>query len=59
MIQLHMKDFKLKMVITLLGSVIFSFIFIILALMLPTKETKTVYIKQSGKLGEISHSLRK
>jgi len=59
MIQLHMKDFKLKMVITLLGSVIFSFIFIILALMLPTKETKTVYIKKSGKLGEISHSLRK
>jgi hypothetical protein len=54
-----MKDFKLKMVITLLGSVIFSFIFIILALMLPTKETKTVYIKKSGKLGEISHSLKK
>ena len=58
MIQLHMKDFKLKMVITLLGSVIFSFIFIILALMLPTKENKTVYKKKSGRVGEFQRALK-
>jgi hypothetical protein len=54
-----MKDFKLKMIITLLGSIIFSFIFIILALMLPTKENKTVYKKKSGRVGEISKSFKR
>ncbi|MCW8837872.1 MAG: hypothetical protein OQK11_04130 [Thiovulaceae bacterium] len=54
-----MKDFKLKMILSILSGVIFSFVFIILALSLPVRE-KTVQ-KQSNEniLQQISGSIRK
>jgi hypothetical protein len=54
-----MKDFKLKLILAALSGIVFSFIFILLAFSLPTKEKKLVIIKKpKGKLEQISHSLR-
>ncbi len=54
-----MKDFKLKMVLSILSGVIFSFIFILMAFVLPVKkEQKFAVIKPKGKLELISHSLK-
>jgi hypothetical protein len=55
-----MKDFKLKMILATLSGLVFSFIFIILAFSLPTKEKKDIVTikKPKGKLEQISHSLR-
>jgi len=54
-----MKDFKLKMILSILSGVIFSFVFIVLALSLPVK--KAVVQKQSNEnmLQQISGSVRK
>ena len=54
-----MVDFKLKMILSLLGGIVFSFIFILLAFILPTKtkETKLI-IKPKGALQEVSHSAK-
>ncbi|MDD5156737.1 hypothetical protein [Sulfurimonas sp.] len=42
-----MSDFKLKIVLAILGAIIFSFLFIILAFVLPvTKEDKSTLKKQ-------------
>jgi len=55
-----MDDFKLKMVLSVLSGIVFSFIFIILAFALPTKDKKQYHvIKPKGKLEQISHSLKK
>ena len=55
-----MKDFKLKLILALLGGVVFSFIFIILTFALPTKEKQAAYKKApEGKLGKISESFKK
>ena len=55
-----MKDFKLKLVLTALGAIVFSFIFILLAFALPIhkEENAKVSIKPKGKLEQISHSLK-
>ncbi len=54
-----MKDFKLKMILSILSGVIFSFVFIILALSLPVKE-RVVHKKSNENLLEkISGSVRK
>jgi len=53
-----MNDFKLKMILTVLASVVFSFIFITLAFVLPTKEKVIFYKKPTNKLGEVSKSFR-
>ncbi len=55
-----MKDFKLKMILSILSGVIFSFVFIILALSLPVKDKNVVY-KQSNEnvLQKISGAVRK
>ena len=54
-----MNDFKLKFVLSLLGGVIFSFVFILLAFALPIKEKKQMVItKPKGKLEQISHALK-
>lgn len=54
-----MKDFKLKMILSILSGIIFSFVFIILALSLPVRE-KTVTKKPNENLLEkISGSIRK
>ncbi len=58
MLQLRMNDFKLKMILTILGGIVFSFIFIVIAFVVPTKE-KVEYIKApTNKLGEVAKSFR-
>jgi hypothetical protein len=54
-----MDDFKLKVVLSILGGIVFSFIFILLAFVLPPdqKEEKII-VKPKGKLEKISQSLR-
>ncbi len=53
-----MNDFKLKLVLATLTGFVFSFIFILLAFVLPSKE-KIVYQKPKGMLEKISHAARK
>jgi len=53
-----MNDFKLKLVLAILTGIVFSFIFILLAFVLPNKE-KVIYVKPKGKLEKISHAARK
>jgi len=54
-----MDDFKLKMVLSLLGGVVFSLIFILLAFVLPASTPKSqVIIKPKTKLEKISHTLK-
>ena len=54
-----MDDFKLKVVLSILGGIVFSFIFILLAFVLPPEKEEVKIIKKpKGKLEKISHSLR-
>jgi len=54
-----MDDFKLKVVLSVLGGIVFSFIFILLAFVLPADKEKAKIIKKpTGKLEKISQSLR-
>ncbi|MEN4052449.1 MULTISPECIES: hypothetical protein [Sulfurimonas] len=54
-----MDDFKLKVLLSILGGIAFSFIFILLAFILPPqKEEVQVITKPKGKLEQISQSLR-
>ncbi|MBU0631454.1 hypothetical protein KKA17_02305 [bacterium] len=56
-----MNNFKIKMLISFLGGVLFSFIFILLALLVPInddKETLLILDKPKGKLAEISHAMK-
>ena len=54
-----MDDFKLKVVLSVLGGIVFSFIFILLAFVLPPEKEETQVIKKpKGKLEKISQSLR-
>ena len=55
-----MNDFKLKLVLSILSGIIFSFVFIILAFAVPVKEKKTyTTLKPKGKLEQISQSIQK
>ncbi|MBE0513440.1 hypothetical protein [Sulfurimonas sp.] len=55
-----MSDFKLKIVLSILTGIIFSFVFILLAFVLPPqKEEPTLIKKPSNILEEVSKSLRK
>jgi len=54
-----MNDFKLKIVLSALVGLIFSFIFIILSFTLPIDEKKEAVIKKpKGKLEQISHAIK-
>lgn len=53
-----MNDFKLKLVLASLTGIIFSFIFILLAFVLPSKEVVVIEKKAENKLQAISQSLR-
>jgi len=54
-----MNDFKLKIILSILGGILFSFIFILLAFILPVEEKEVKVIKKpKGKLEQISHALR-
>jgi len=54
------KDFKLKLILSALSAIVFSFIFILLAFALPIKkDTMHKPLKQSGgKLEQISHAIK-
>lgn len=54
-----MNDFKIKILISLLSGLIFSFIFILLALVLPIKDDSVLTIQQpKGKLAQIAHAMK-
>ena len=55
-----MNDFKLKLVLAALTGIVFSFIFILLAFVLPTKTIVNDGggIKPKGKLEKVSHSFK-
>ena len=53
-----MQDFKLKLVLSVLAGVVFSFVFILLAFALPIKKEVVNNVKPKGKLEQISHSLK-
>jgi hypothetical protein len=53
-----MNDFKLKIVLATLTGIIFSFIFILLAFVLPSKKTIIIEQKATNKLEHISQALR-
>jgi len=55
-----MKDFKLKLILSLLAGIAFSFVFILLAFASPLhKQEEFTHIKPKGKLEQVSHSLKK
>jgi hypothetical protein len=53
-----MNDYQLKLVLTVLGGVVFSFIFILLAFALPTHTKKFHPIISKSKVGAIANSAR-
>jgi len=54
-----MDDYKLKVILSILGGIVFSFIFILLAFVLPPKkEEMKIIAKPKGKLEQISHAMR-
>lgn len=53
-----MDDFKLKLVLASLTGVVFSFIFILLAFVLPSKDVIIIEKKPENKLEAISKALR-
>ncbi len=54
-----MNDFKLKLILSILGGIVFSFIFILLAFALPVDKKEQIVIKKSkNKLEQISQTLR-
>jgi hypothetical protein len=54
-----MTDFKLKLILSALGGIVFAFILILLTFTLPVKEEKTQYVsKPKGRLETISHSMK-
>jgi len=54
-----MNDFKLKLILSVLGGIVFSFIFILLTFALPVKKKEVASTKvPKGKLEIISHSMK-
>lgn len=53
-----MNDFKLKLLLASLTGIVFSFILILLAFVLPSKNMFIVEKKAENKLEKISHKLR-
>lgn len=54
-----MEDFKLKMILSILSGIVFSFIFILLAFVLPTEKKEIQPLKAKNKLEKISQSMKK
>ncbi len=53
-----MNDLKLKIILSALGGIVFSLIFILLAFVLPPEKEKVFIKKKANKLEMISHTLR-
>ena len=55
-----MKEFNLKILVTVLSSIVFSLIFILLAFILPSKNNQTKFEKKADNvLEEVSRSMNK
>ncbi|WP_321778044.1 hypothetical protein [Sulfurimonas sp.] len=54
-----MNDFKLKLILSLLGGVVFSFVFIVLAFALPLENHKVFKRAPKSVLEKVSYSIRK
>ncbi|MFA5455475.1 MAG: hypothetical protein WC272_09165 [Sulfurimonas sp.] len=57
-----MNDFRMKVILTILTGIIFSFLFIFLAFILPTQSDKQIVIKKQSNdplLQEVSKSFAK
>lgn len=54
-----MKEFKLKMILALVGGVFFSFVLILLAFVAPLDREETTIIKPKGVLEQVSQSIKK
>jgi len=55
-----MQDARLKLILSLLGGIIFAMFFILIALIVPIKKSKTYepIQKATSKLGQISHEAK-
>ncbi|MFA6195060.1 MAG: hypothetical protein WC656_00280 [Sulfurimonas sp.] len=53
-----MNDFKLKLILSLLGGVVFAFLFILLAFALPVKKEETIIIQPKSHLDAISKAVQ-
>lgn len=53
-----MVDFRLKVILIVLSAIIFSFIFIFLAFIVPLDKKETIIIVPKNKLEHISESLK-
>ncbi len=54
-----MNDFKLKLILSILAGIIFSFVFILLTFVLPTKGDQTLIKRPNNMLEKVSHSIKK
>jgi hypothetical protein len=54
-----MNDFKLKLILSILGGLFFSFVFIILAFSLPVEKDYNFKKKPQNLLEKVSHSIQK
>ncbi len=53
-----MNDFKLKIILSILGGIVFSFIFILLAFALPIEKKTSFSAKPKSMLEKVSNSVR-
>lgn len=54
-----MQDFKLKLILTLLAGVVFSFVFILLAFATPLQKNESYsHTKPKGKLEQVSEAVK-
>lgn len=54
-----MQEYKLKIILAFLVGVVFAFLFIVLAFVLPAKEEETLIKRPTNILEEVSESLKK
>ncbi len=54
-----MKDYKLKFILSMLAGVVFSFVFIVLAFILPVHKKEQLHTVPKGMLEKISRQLNK
>jgi hypothetical protein len=54
-----MNDFKLKLILSILSGVVFSFVFILLAFALPLDKKETIIKAPKNLLEKVSQSLKK
>ncbi len=53
-----MDDFKLKLFLSVLGGIVFSFVFILLAFALPLDKKQEIIKKPKNKLEHVAKSMR-